>query len=259
MKKIPLSVFIICENEEDRITLVLESIKDLANEIIIIDSGSTDGTLELAKAYTDKIYHKDWEGFGAQKKYGESLCQNDWILNLDADEVLLEDVKESIRLVFGLPENKRASSYSLDIRHVSFMNKNMTPKPFGPRNITPRLYNKNKAGFKDSTVHDKVVNFDNSKPIKLKGAVAHISTKSFSHMWKKILTYSELQAQKWVNDGRNVTYFQLIYDPLFFFFKNFFIRRLCFIGAEGLVMSIALSAGRALRIGLTLELKRKQP
>lgn len=258
MSAIPLSVFIICQNEADRIVLVLESIRDIADEIIIIDSGSTDGTLELVRTYTDKIYHKDWEGFGAQKKYGETLCKNHWILNLDADEVLLEEVKNSIRLVFELPEDKRASSYSLDIRHVSFMSKNMTPKPFGPRNITPRLYNKKKAGFKDSTVHDKVVNFDSSKPIILKGAVAHISTKSFSHMWEKIRIYSELQAQKWVNDGRKVTYFQLVYDPLFFFFKNFFIRRLCFIGVEGLVMSIALSAGRALRIGMALEIKRKQ-
>ncbi|QEW08097.1 glycosyltransferase family 2 protein [Nitrincola iocasae] len=258
MNKLPLSVFIICYNEVDRITLVLESVKDIADEIIIVDSGSTDGTLEIIKEYTDKIFFKEWEGFGAQKTYAESLCKHDWILNLDADEILLDEIKKSIAKVFDIPNSERNASYSLDIRHVSLMSKSIKPNFFSPRNITPRLYNKNKAGFNNSTVHDKVINFDRSKPIKLKGAVAHISTKSFSHMWEKIRTYSELQAYKWVEDGRNVTYFQLIYDPFFFFIKNFFIRRLCFVGAEGLVMSFALSAGRALRIGMALELKNRK-
>lgn len=257
MNKLPLSVFIICQNEADRIGLVLESVADLADEIIIVDSGSEDETLEIARRFTDKVFYRKWEGFGQQKVYAESLCKNEWILNLDADEILLDRVKRSIAEVFDLPPEARKASYSLDIRHVSIMAKHLQPRPFGPRNLTPRLYNRNRAGFKDSSVHDKVINFDGSTPGILKGPVAHISLKSFSHMWEKIRSYSELQAHEWVRKGRKVSPFQLLYDPLFFFFKNYFLRRLCFIGAEGLVMSFALSAGRALRIGMAMELSKR--
>lgn len=258
MSKLPLSVFIICQNEADRIGLVLESVAGLADEIIIVDSGSEDETLEIARRFTDKVFYRKWEGFGQQKVYAESLCKHEWILNLDADEVLLDEVKNSITELFSLSAESRKASYSLDIRHVSIMAKSLQPRPFGPRNLTPRLYNRNRAGFKDSAVHDKVVNFDGSAPGVLKGAVAHISLKSFSHMWEKIRSYSELQAHEWVNKGRRVSAFQLFYDPPFFFVKNYFLRRLCFIGAEGLVMSFALSAGRALRIGMAIELRTRR-
>lgn len=258
MNKLPLSVFIICQNEADRIGLVLESVIELADEIIIVDSGSEDETLDIARRFTDKVFYRKWEGFGQQKVYAESLCKHDWILNLDADEVLLDRVKLSIREIFSLPAESRKASYSLDIRHVSIMAKSLQPRPFGPRNVTPRLYNRNKAGFKNSAVHDKVINFDGSTPGVLKGPVAHISLKSFSHMWEKIRSYSELQASEWVRKGRRVSGFQILYDPIFFFIKNYFFRRLFLVGTEGLVISIALSAGRALRIGMAIEINSKE-
>ncbi len=249
--KLPLSVFIICCNEVDRIGLVLDSIKDLADDIVIVDSGSSDGTLELVKKYTDRVYHKDWEGFGPQKVYGESLCKHNWILNLDADEILLDDVKKSIREVFGTPEEKRSSAYSLRICHVSHLSKSRKPRMFCPVNVTPRLYDKKHAGFKDSTVHDKLVVFKRERVPVLAGRVAHISLKSFSHMREKIDKYSALQAQAWFDRGRNPSLLKLAYDPAAFFLKSYFLRRLCFVGYEGFVISKAISAGRAQRILLT--------
>ena len=248
---LPLSVFIICCNEVERIGLVLESIKDLTDDIVIVDSGSTDGTLELVKKYTDRVFHKDWEGFGPQKVYAESLCKHNWILNLDADEILLDRVKRSIKDLFDTPEVERGSAYSLRICHVSHQSKSMKPKPLCPVNVTPRLYDRKHAGFKDSTVHDKLVVFKR-EPIKtLKGDVAHISLKSFDHLRKKTASYSALQAQAWFDKGRRPTLFQYVYDPIAFFLKNYFLRRLCFLGYEGIVIALILSQGRVQRISMT--------
>lgn len=249
--KLPLSIFIICCNEVERIGLVLDSVQDLCDDIVVVDSGSTDGTLELVKKYTDRVYHKDWEGFGAQKVYGESLCKQDWILNLDADEILLDDVKDSIREVFDVSEEDRESAYSLRICHVSHLSKSRKPHRFCPVNVTPRLYDKKHAGFKDSTVHDKLVVFKRGAIPVLGGCVAHISLKSFSHMRDKIKSYSELQANAWFDKGRKPSLFKLLYDPPAFFLKSYFLRRLCFVGYEGLVISKAISFGRAQRILLT--------
>ena len=109
--KLPISVFIITKNEEERLVAALESVKDLADEIIIVDSGSTDHTLELAKKYTKKIKYKKWEGFGQQKSYAESLCKNDWILNIDADERLSPKLQEEIKEIFKQGQEKKYSGF----------------------------------------------------------------------------------------------------------------------------------------------------
>ena len=81
-----LSVCIICKNEENTIARCLESVK-WADEIILLDSGSTDNTLEIAKKYTDKIFiREDWQGFGEQRRRAEQLASNDWIFAIDCDE-----------------------------------------------------------------------------------------------------------------------------------------------------------------------------
>lgn len=252
-----LSAFIICHNEEERIGLVLESLKDLVTDIVIVDSGSTDNTLEIARTYTNNIHHKNWEGFGPQKVFAQSLCAHDWILNLDADEILNADIKASIRQLFTTPDTTRAAAYALNITYVSQFSKSLTPRFGAPVNVTPRLYNRTRASFKDSPVHDKVITYDNSPIRTLNGRVSHISLKSFAHLWQKTYTYSRLQAEDWITKGKTPHWSKLLYDPPFFFFKSYILRRMCFIGWEGFVIAFAAAAGRVLRIAMTLERKKE--
>ena len=100
---IKASVYIICKNEEKHIKRVLESVKDF-EEIVIVDSGSSDNTLEIAKTYTNKIFHQDWLGFAKQKEFAKNLCSKDWVLNLDADEQITEQLKKEIIEI--IEENK---------------------------------------------------------------------------------------------------------------------------------------------------------
>lgn len=259
MNKLPISVTIITFNEEERLPLVLDPLIDLVSEIILVDSGSTDRTLSIAENAGCKIFHREWTGFGDQKVFAETKCANDWILNLDADEILLPSLIRSIRVLFETSQLLPPAVYMLSIRHVSHLSNTHMPLPFAPTNWTPRLYHRDVAGFSDSKVHDKVIPINGITPVKLRGDIAHISLKSFRHMWEKIAIYSALQAEERVKKGRSNSLLLIFFDPLFFFFKNYFIRRLCFVGVEGLIMSIALSAGRALRLGMAreLDIKRK--
>ena len=95
--KLPISCFIIAKNEADRITKTIKSVEDLVDEIIVIDSGSTDGTQDLVKKLGCKLYYNEWHGFGPQKRFGEDKAKNKWLLNLDADEYLSNGLKVEIR------------------------------------------------------------------------------------------------------------------------------------------------------------------
>lgn len=255
MATLPLSIFIITKNEEKRLPATLRACADLTDDLIIIDSGSTDKTLEIAKQYGAKVFHKDWEGYGQQKVYGESLCKHKWILNIDADEIIQNDLRQELISLFKTPEDTDSgpAAYNVNIAYVGHLSVHKKPRLFTPVNVTPRLYDKSRAGFKDSAVHDKIVIYDGTKAKTLQGRISHISFISFSHMWIKILEYADLQANDWVAKGRNPHWTKLMWDPVAFFFKHYFLRRMCFVGWEGFVYSLFLSAGRALRIVLTIE------
>ena len=96
-KKYSLSVSIITLNEADRIERCLESVKDLADEIIVFDSGSTDNTLDIVRRYTDRIWETDWPGYGRQKQRALEQATGDWVLAIDADEALDETLQNSVR------------------------------------------------------------------------------------------------------------------------------------------------------------------
>ncbi len=99
LMKEKISVFIITQDAERTIDQVLEKASQIADEIIIVDSGSVDSTLEIAKKYTSKTYHQDWLGYSAQKNLALSFCNNEWVLSLDADEVLTDELIEEIKVL----------------------------------------------------------------------------------------------------------------------------------------------------------------
>jgi glycosyltransferase involved in cell wall biosynthesis len=82
---VPLSIFIITKNEVDRLGPTLESVKGLSSDIVVVDSGSTDGTQELAERLGARVIFNPWPGYGLQKQFGEDQCRHDWLLNIDAD------------------------------------------------------------------------------------------------------------------------------------------------------------------------------
>src|SRR5438105_2601638 len=104
--KLPISVFIIALNEADRIGCAIESVREWVDEIIVIDSGSSDDTVKLADSMGARVLYHAWKGYGLQKRFGEEQCRNRWLLNLDADEEITPALAEEIQGLFadGEPE-----------------------------------------------------------------------------------------------------------------------------------------------------------
>ena len=144
-----ISIFIICLNEERIIEECLKQASKLADEIIIVDSGSSDKTLEITKKYTDKINHQDWLGYGAQKNHALSLCNNEWVISLDADEVLTDELIEEIRSL-----DFHADGYKI-ARRLFIGDKFIRWGGYYP-DYQLRLFKKSLGKFSDRPVHESV-------------------------------------------------------------------------------------------------------
>lgn len=253
MNKFPLSVFIIAQDEADRIVKSIKSVIDWADEVIIIDSGSKDETVEIAKNLGAKTHFNEWNGYGLQKIYGENLCQNDWILNIDADEEVTQKLAQEIQQLFaeGIDEK---SCYKMHIKIMSRFQKK--PSKFAPGHNQIRLYNKNLCGFKDSTVHDSVIIKQGVKcEIKqLKNIVNHRTFRSYKHAVAKINRYSSMQAEDMFAKGKKPSSLRILFEPFFAFFKAYFLKRFIFMGFDGIIEAFIYSFARTIRLAKAREL-----
>src|SRR5262249_17218071 len=98
--RLPISVYIIAFNEVDRIGPTIKAVTDWADEVIVVDSGSQDGTAQLARSLGARVVRHAWEGFGRQRRFSETLCKNNWVLGIDADECVTPDLKQEIAGLF---------------------------------------------------------------------------------------------------------------------------------------------------------------
>ena len=191
-----LSVIVITKNEQDRIAKCLDSVIAIADEVIVLDSGSTDNTVSIAKTYTDKVYVTDWPGYGPQKQRALELATCDWVLSIDADEVLTPGLAHEI-------SNKLASSPS----EVSFRMQ-WAVMLFGKRldhgrsaRYVERLFRRQGARFSDDLVHEKII-LAKGKTADLKNRLLHYSNRDFEHLLYKTSLYAVLGAQKRFKAGR---------------------------------------------------------
>ena len=245
--KLPISCFIIAQNEADRITKTIDSVDELVDEIIVIDSGSTDGTQDLVKRLGCKLFYNKWNGFGPQKRFGENKARNKWLLNLDADEYLSNELKAEIRNLFA--KKLESNFYSMKVIPI-YPNWNK-PRLFSAHHLCVRLYNIEFGRFSSSKVHDSV-QISSNKIIKLKNPVLHNSVRSFSHLIEKEDSYVKMQIGSLKKKNKLFLFLRLIFEFPLSFIKYYFIRR-HFTGAlTGLVTSIILAFYRWKRIYLFL-------
>jgi glycosyltransferase involved in cell wall biosynthesis len=242
--KIKLSVFIITKNEEDRVATAINSVKDWVDEIIIIDSGSSDNTEKIVKKTGAKFIYNKWQGFGPQKKFGEKKCKNEWILNIDADEEVTPKLAEEITSLFNTNKQDQYSGYYLRMLDIPHLSKNISKFAYNKKYL--RLYNKKYAGFKDSIIHDSVT-IQNGKTSSLQNFMIHRSIRSYAHAVEKFNYYSDLQAENAMHKQPKLLFLRIITTPFTAFFKNYFLRRYCFFGVNGLVDSIIYAFSRCLK------------
>lgn len=226
-----ISVVIITLNEENIIGKCLSKL-NFADEIIVIDSGSVDKTVEICEEFGAKVFYNKFEGYGLQKQFAVSKTNNDWVLSLDADEILTEELITEIDTIFKEQEIDYSGFY-IKGNHV-FMNKIFK---YGHDNhhFYLRLFNKNFGGFNSNAVHESVSVEGNLH--KLKFTFHHYSYDSIEVYIKKLNNYTNLLSKINYEKGKKYSVFGIIFKTLFEFIKKYFIHLNFLNGKEGFIWS----------------------
>jgi len=248
MSILPISIFIITKNEEDRIANIIKKAQQITNDILVIDSGSSDKTVQLAENLGAKVLFNKWQGYGQQKIFGESKCKNKWILNIDADEEITTELANEIKEIFQSNKEKDFVGFKIKIVNKFFGEKK--PKKLAYYYNQLRLYNSDYAGFKNSSIHDSVIVKEgvDGKISQLKNIIEHKSFKSVFHWIEKINFYSELQAIDNFERKKYPSNFKIMVTIFIAFFKAYFIRRYFINGFSGIYYSAIFSFSRFLKL-----------
>jgi glycosyltransferase involved in cell wall biosynthesis len=215
-----LSLVIIAQNEEQNIATCIESARPLAAEILVIDSGSVDNTVSIAKALGARVVYEPWRGFGAQKRYAVKEARYDWVLCLDADERLTKTLQHAIAAV--LANDKPAYQAYQFARCNRFLGRYLRHGEGYP-DMSLRLFNRQQAEWSDDEVHEFV--HTQQKVGKLAGDLLHDSAESLSQYLMKQNRYTDLQAQILWRKGKKIGCTQLLLSPIIRFIKFYFVRQ----------------------------------
>ncbi len=231
--KLPVSVTVLTFNEEENIRLCLESVS-WADEIIIIDSGSTDKTLDICKQYTDKVYCKKWAGFVEQKNFATSKTSNDWIFNIDADERVNAELKSSIFKIFQKEDLNAYAAYMINFR-CWYLGRWIYHCGWYP-DYKPRLFNKRRAEWKGEDPHAMVV--PRGKTKKIQGDILHYVYKDISAQINTIQNYSDTSLMNFLKKGKKFRLVNIIFHPLIKFFETYIYKKGFLDGFAGFVISV---------------------
>ena len=228
-----ISCVIITFNEEENIRRALNSVR-WCDEIVVVDSGSSDKTIEICEEYKCRIYNKEFNGYGEQKRYAVSLADNDWILSIDADEVVSEELCDEIKNIFNDDEIK-FNGFFLP-RSLIFLGRYFK---YGreSKEYYLRIFDKNCGNFSTDKVHEKVKLNGNTQ--KLNGTLHHYSYTNIEQYFNKFNSYTSNAAQVLFdegNKGRNVVSIVLGFPV--YFFKNYFICRNFLNGIQGFLWAL---------------------
>ena len=231
--KLPISVFIVCFNEELNIRRVLKSCSDMA-EIVVVDSGSTDRTVDIAKEYTSKVFFNEWPGYAKQKAFAMSLCENEWVLNLDADEELLEPLVKRFAEVIEADEYTSVRSLRNDV----FIDQIFSPLTKKPN--SRRLYKKSLATFDTSRLAHESADIE-GKELFVKEVFHHYGYNEIIPIVDKNNLYSTLKAREKFDKGKSFSQLKLLLIFPLIFIKAYVLKGFAFSGLRGFIQSVNIA------------------
>jgi glycosyltransferase involved in cell wall biosynthesis len=253
---LPLSVFIIALDEADRIGRTIEAVRGLCDDIVLVDSGSRDETVAIATGLGARVLHHDWQGYGPQKRFAEDQCHHNWVLNIDADEVIPPDLADEIRALFT-GSGPAADGYQLRIAEI--FPGEAAPTRFAYALCPVRLYRRDKGRYSASPVHDRVDMAPDARITRLTGTVHHFSVRSLGDQLMKLNAYSDAQADDLDARGETVSRFRLVVEFPANFIKAYIGRRHALRGSYGFMTAMNYAFYRYLRVAKHWErrLRRK--
>ena len=245
-----LSAVLITRNAAGVLEACLESVS-FADEIVVVDSASTDATLEIARRCGARVVQREWLGFGRQKQFAVEQAKHDWVLCLDADERVSPELAASIRAALAAP----AGPVFRMPRRNRFLGRWLSHGEGYP-DWSPRLFNRLNARWSDDLVHEKVLY--SVTPITLKGDLQHDSGDDLSAYLERQNRYTTLAARQAFDLGRSAGVIHLLASPVVRFFK-FYVLRLGFLdGVPGLLHISIGCMNSYLKYAKLVELRRAQ-
>ena len=244
----PLSAVLITRNAAAVLAPCLESLA-FADEIVVVDSGSSDGTAEIARRYGARLVQKEWLGFGQQKQYAVDQAQHDWVLCLDADETVSPQLAASIQAALAAPVSP---VYRMPRRN-RFLGRWLSHGEGYP-DWSPRLFNRMNARWSDDLVHEKVLYA--VTPGTLQGDLLHDSSDDLAAYLERQNRYTTLAARQAYELGRSAGFFHILMSPVVRFFK-FYVFRLGFLDGMPGLMHISIGCMNSyLKYAKLIELRK---
>lgn len=226
-----ISLVMIAKNEEKNIAKSLESVKGLVSEIIVVDSGSTDNTNKIAQSYGAKIFKRNFDNFSSQKNYALSLAMNEWVLHLDADEVLSGELKEEIKKVL---ENTKYDGFMLT-RTNFFLGRQMKHSGLDKESRL-RLAKKSLSKYVGGIIHEELKVDGNIG--KLNNVFYHYTCPNLNGYFNKFEQYTTFGAIKMADKNKKARIVDIVFRPVFEFIKRYILKLGFLDGFEGFVWAV---------------------
>lgn len=247
-RKLTLSVALISFNEEDNIARTLQSVSKIANEIIIVDSYSTDRTVEIARNFGAIVYQEEWKGYIEQKNSALRKCSQTWILALDCDEVPDETLLRSIEK--AVSENAK---FGYIIQRKTFYLGKLLKRSWQPdwklrlvrRDCNPR--------WEGIEPHDKLVVDAPTK--KLDGCLIHYSYRNVTEHFQKTIKYAKISAIAYNKMGKKANLWKLIVKPVYAFVRMYFLNLGIVDGIRGFFAAMSSSFATFLKYAFLWEIE----
>ena len=251
-EKIPLSVSIITKNEAANLTGCLESVA-FAGQVVVVDSGSDDGTPEIARGFGCDVFIEDWKGFGRQKQAAIDRCREPWVLVLDADERIPPETQAAIRGVVSAG-GEAAQGYSFPRKNF-FQGRWVRHMGWWPDRIT-RLFRRGMGRMTDVPVHEAVE--VDGRVVPLESPIEHFTESRLSEILKKIDRYSTLAAEEAFREGRRSSVWGALARAELTFIQNYVLRLGFLDGSQGLVLSVTDAVNKFFKYAKLSELNRQK-
>lgn len=231
-----ISAVIITFNEEKNIDRCLASLQGIADEIIIVDSFSTDNTEAICLSYGAKFVRQEWLGYGKQKNVASELAQYEYVLSLDADEALSDELRASI---LSLKQQTMADAYRLS-RRTNYCGKWIYHCGWYPDSKI-RLWRKGKASWTTPRVHETIELSDGVVPLPISGDLLHYTYYTIAEHVQVANKYTTLVAEEYAQRGKKASFIKIYLNPPFCFFRDYFLRLGILDGYYGFVICMVAS------------------
>ncbi len=246
-----LSIIIITKNEAHHIASCLDSVASWADEIIILDSGSTDETVSICEKYTPHVYETDWPGYGPQKQRALEKATGKWIFSIDADETVSQQLENEIKQAI---KSTKYVGYQIP-RLSKFCGKEIHHSGWWP-DYTIRLFRKKSGNFSLAPVHEKV---DVEGPVgKLKTPLLHDTYESLEEAISKMNHYSSLSAKMLFDQGKKSSLGKALAKSVWTFIRIYFVKAGFLDGKHGLMLAILNTEGTYYKYIKLLELRNRK-